>query len=376
MKWETRSFEECIQAVKTPFKLPKKQYKAEGRFPVVSQEAALINGFHDDEKHVFIVDSPVVIFGDHTQVLKYIDFSFVMGADGVKIFKPIKEINTKFFYYSLQTLMPGGTGYARHYKLLKKLSLTFPSLEEQESIVAKLDAVFEEVAELERSFDHELKVVKSLHPSFVDTCLDSATHDVSPTNFGDAGTFVRGPFGGSLKKSIFTDSGYAVYEQQHAINDHCDEFRYFVSPEKFKEMSRFAVKPSDLIMSCSGTFGKITLVPEGAPEGVINQALLKISPHENVDGRYLRHWMRSGHFQSTLSASVGGTALQNVPAVSEMKDFQVKIPDLRVQQKAVQQIDEFEEAFGQLIETVEKRRALLNDYRRSISMRILSGGSQ
>lgn len=165
MNWETRTFEECLQAVKTPFKLQKKQYKTEGRFPVVSQEAALVNGFHDDESHVFIVDSPVVIFGDHTQVLKYIDFSFVMGADGVKIFKPIKEINPKFFYYSLQTLMPSGTGYARHYKLLKKLSLTFPSLEEQERIVSKLDAVFEEVRELESNFEKRRELLNDYRRS-------------------------------------------------------------------------------------------------------------------------------------------------------------------------------------------------------------------
>lgn len=32
-------------------------------------------------------------------------------------------------------------------------------------------------------------------------------------------SFKRGPFGGDLKKSFFIKKGYAVYEQQHAINN-------------------------------------------------------------------------------------------------------------------------------------------------------------
>ena len=114
--WMSLPFEKCVQKVKTPFKLPKKEYLEQGRYPVVSQEAALISGYHDDANHLFNVGQPVVIFGDHTQVLKFIDFSFVMGADGVKILKPINDIDAKYFYYALTTLMPKGKGYARHYK--------------------------------------------------------------------------------------------------------------------------------------------------------------------------------------------------------------------------------------------------------------------
>ena len=75
--------------------------------------------------------------------------------------------------------------------------------------------------------------------------------------FSDVCTFVRGPFGGSLKKNIFKEEGYAVYEQQHAIYDQFENIRYFVDQAKFSEMSRFELFPGDLIMSCSGTMGKI-----------------------------------------------------------------------------------------------------------------------
>ena len=72
---------------------------------------------------VFKITKPVIVFGDHTRVLKYIDFDFVVGADGVKIIQPISKLNPRYLYYFLTLNIPKSTGYARHYKLLKKLSI-------------------------------------------------------------------------------------------------------------------------------------------------------------------------------------------------------------------------------------------------------------
>ena len=83
----------------------------------------------------------MIVFGDHTRVLKYIDFDFVIGADGVKILLPVDEIDSKFLYYFLTLSLPKDKGYARHYKFLLEILISFPPLEEQKQIVKKLDAV-------------------------------------------------------------------------------------------------------------------------------------------------------------------------------------------------------------------------------------------
>ena len=139
------AFEECLQKIKTPKKLPKKKYLEKGCFPVVAQEEALINGYTDDEKLLYKVKDSLIIFGDHTRHLKLVDFDFVLGADGAKLLKPIKDIDTKYFYYYLRAQMPNSTGYARHYKLLKKLSFLIPPLPVQKQIVEKLDAAFADI---------------------------------------------------------------------------------------------------------------------------------------------------------------------------------------------------------------------------------------
>ena len=74
----------------------------------------------------------------------------------------------------------------------------------------------------------------------------------------------RGPFGGALKKEIFVDDGFAVYEQQHAIYKDFENIRYFIKEEKYNELISFKIEAGDLIMSCSGTIGKVAVFPEDA----------------------------------------------------------------------------------------------------------------
>ena len=99
---------------------------------------------------------------------------------------------------------------------------------------------------------------------------------------GEICGFVRGPFGGSLKESSFVEDGFAVYEQQHAIYDQFNDIRYFIGDAKFKEMQRFELHRNDLIMSCSGTMGRVAIVPENFRRGIINQALLKLTPSPGI----------------------------------------------------------------------------------------------
>lgn len=157
---------------------------------------------------------------------------------------------------------------------------------------------------------------------------------------GDICGFVRGPFGGSLKKNIFKPVGYAVYEQQHAIYDQFDDIRYFIDEKKFNEMKRFELNSGDLIMSCSGTMGKIAIVPENIKKGIINQALLKLTPSKKISTVFLKLWMQSESFQESLKEYSGGAAIQNVASVAILKQIEIPLPPLPEQQRIVSILDE------------------------------------
>lgn len=144
---------------------------------------------------------------------------------------------------------------------------------------------------------------------------------------------VRGPFGGALKKEIFVEDGYAVYEQSHAINGNMSIFRYYITKDKFHELIRFAVYPNDIIMSCSGTMGKFSIIPENHKEGVINQALLKLSTKKGNDYKFIKLLLELPSNQEQLLSESAGGAIKNVASVGEIKEMSLCIPMLKEQRK-------------------------------------------
>lgn len=218
---------------------------------------------------------------------------------------------------------------------LKSIKLPVPPLEVQREIVRILDNFTFLTTELAA----ELAARQKQYEYYRDKLLTPKA-EIKTVELGEVCTFVRGPFGGALKKEIFKPHGYAVYEQQHAIYRTLD-FRYFIDKKKFDELKRFSIKPGDMIVSCSGTIGKTFIIPEDAPEGVINQALLKLTPHDELNVFYLQYF-----FENTISKELNGVArggaIKNVPSVSELKAIKIPVPSLDVQERLVQVLDNFD----------------------------------
>ncbi|MBU2578920.1 restriction endonuclease subunit S [Patescibacteria group bacterium] len=140
--WEENKFINCIE--KNPLKIkgiPREKYQSVGKFPIIDQSDKFIVGYIDNEDAVYKIDSPVIIFGDHTRIFKYVDFNFAIGADGTQIIIPNAKFFPKFFYFLMLNLKINNLGYSRHFKLLKIKKLIIPPLKTQQQIVAKLSAV-------------------------------------------------------------------------------------------------------------------------------------------------------------------------------------------------------------------------------------------
>ncbi|EDX82664.1 Type I restriction modification DNA specificity domain protein [Synechococcus sp. PCC 7335] len=156
----------------------------------------------------------------------------------------------------------------------------------------------------------------------------------------EKGAIRRGPFGGSLKKSMFVESGFKVYEQQNAIRDDFQIGHYFINDEKYKEMEGFSVKPRDLIISCAGTIGRIAIVPDSAEPGVINQALMRIRPDTNVIlVRYLKWLLESPTYQRDIFGKSAGSALKNLAAIGEIKKCKIPLPPIKEQRRIAAILD-------------------------------------
>lgn len=186
--------------------------------------------------------------------------------------------------------------------------------------------------------------------------------------------FRRGPFGGNLKKEFFIKEGFAVYEQYAPINDDCGQFRYFISEEKYLELSGFRVESGDFLISCSGTMGKITHVPIRAPAGVINQALLRIRVFEKyIDSNYFIKLFRSPEFQEKVLTKSGGGAIQNLAAVAELKQILLPLAPLAEQQQIAQKLDELLAQVDSLKTRLDAIPKILKRFRQSVLAAAVSG---
>ena len=124
-------------------KIPQNNFLKDGLYPIVSQESdSTINGWTNLDNP--IEDLPLIVFGDHTCVFKFVDFPFFRGADGTKILKFTNELNIKFAFSALRMAeITNKHQYERHFKYLKNLQIPLPPLKEQEQIVKIIDSIEE-----------------------------------------------------------------------------------------------------------------------------------------------------------------------------------------------------------------------------------------
>lgn len=164
-KWDILNFLDCLSSDKFEEKehLQQNKYPIKGKYPIVDQGAALIAGFTNNEELVHNEGLPVVIFGDHTRIFKYVDFPFVLGADGTKVLKPKEDrMDGKFFYFCLLQLDLPSKGYSRHFKYLKEKQIICPPLSEQRTIAAILSKIQHAIETQEKIVERAKELKKSL----------------------------------------------------------------------------------------------------------------------------------------------------------------------------------------------------------------------
>lgn len=146
--WVKISYKETVKKISlTNKKLKQKEYLKNGNIPIIDQGQELIGGYTNDESKIVECNLPSIVFGDHTKIVKLINFPFAPGADGTKVIEPKKHLNPKLLKYFTEVLALKikDKGYARHYQDIEKSLIPIPPLLEQKVIVAKIEQLFSEL---------------------------------------------------------------------------------------------------------------------------------------------------------------------------------------------------------------------------------------
>ncbi len=322
--------------------IPAKDIAQVGRFPVVDQGQEFIAGYCDDENKVIDFDLPLIIFGDHTRCFKFVDFPFVLGADGTKVLLPNKKLfDPRFYFFALLALELPSRGYNRHFKILKERSLPLPPLSEQKKIAHILSTVQWAIEAQERIIQTTTELKKALmHKLFTEGLRNEPQKQTEIGLVPESWEVVE------LGKVINLFAGYAFKSAegvpvsstqllrmgnlyQNTLDLNRSPIYY---PDSFADVhKRFVLNEGDLVMSLTGTSGKedygfTVRIPKTDKSLLLNQRVTRIDiTNHRLRKDFAHYFLLSRKFLDYLYPTSKGMKQANL-STNAMKKLQVVLP--------------------------------------------------
>lgn len=368
-----KPFEDCLEKVTYTTKIQRKDFLKSGDFPVVSQEVWDINGYWHNKSDVFTVNKPVILFGDHTKIIKYIDFDFVLGADGVKILQPKAFLDSRYFYYFLQSIELKSLWYARHYRLLRELNISLPPLSVQLDIVAQLDSAMAEIERLRSETEMALASTREVWESTLESVFAGGGEGWGEKRLGDIINFLNGF---AFKSTdVVESSNTQLIRMWNLYWNQLDlDRRAVFYPDNFAEKySRYLLEADDLIISLTWTTGKedywyTVRIPETTYNLLLNQRIAKIIIVDEAKTlkNYLLYFLLSRTFLDKLYETANWTRQANL-STDTMRELTFFFPkSLPEQSSIVTHLDAVRAETERLESLYTEKLASLDELRRSV----------
>lgn len=420
--WTYVPFIESIRKISlTNKKIKQADYLETGPIPVVDQGQSLIGGYTDRSELQIVPSEPVIIFGDHTRVVKYINFHFVAGAEGVKPFNVQPWFNPKFLFYFIQIADLPDKGYARHFQYLEKISLPLPPLPEQHRIVTKIEELFTQLdagvaslkkaqaqlkryrqAVLKAAFEGRLtqewreehkgeiesaekllekiveqqknqkkknpKIDYSVTPpqQLPDTWIWCSSNDIF--EFVTSGSRWWAKYY-SDEGALFIRIGNLTRDSISIILDNVQK----VTPQDVAEMKRTRLLENDILVSITADLGSIGLIPQGIGEAYINQHIALCRPVNRMNPKFIAWYFRSecGGNKQLLSFQRGAT--KKGLGLDDIKSVNIPLCSSMEQDLVVSEIERHFSQIDHLESTITTSLHQAESLRQSILKRAFEG---
>jgi len=400
--WKWLNFSDVFtNATSSKKKVKQKEYLNDGKYPIIDQGQDAIGGFFDDDKMVFEGDLPIIIFGDHTRCIKYVDYIFIQGADGVKVLAPkIDIVNPRFAYFMMINLELPDKGYSRHFKYLKNSKFPIPPLPEQQRIINRIESLFEKIDEAEtlinearegfekrkeailakafrgdltekwreendKHYDafNEIYALKSERLKKYNSLIESAKkkgikkpkinydfsyerNDTLPEGWVEAKldklVYFAGRIGWKgLKADEYVAEGpmlLSVYNLNYGDYVDFSEVNR-ITDERYVESPEIMVQNDDILLTKDGAgIGKLGYVKNLKEKATINGSLLLIRADNSMLPKYLYYFLKGPYMQQVVRERITGSTTPHL-FQRDIKNFVISIPPIEEQKEIVKVLD-------------------------------------
>ncbi len=395
--WEVVRFDKAVKTrgIKVG-KVKQSEYKSKGKYPIIDQGQNLISGYWDNEEDVYKGELPVIIFGDHTRIFKFIDFPFVCGADGTKVLIPnSKYYDPQFLFYCFLTLKIPSRGYNRHFSLLKEKYIPLPPIPEQKAIARVLKTIQGAIEATERVMVAAKELKKSLMRHLF-------TYGPVPVSERDRVRLKQteiGPIpedwevktiGSLIEEGILYKIEDGNHGEKHPKDkDFVKEGIPFVTVNclkngkvifdcaKFLEktwlgkLKKGIARPKDVLISHKGSIGETAIVPNTYKEIILSPQITfyRVKNHNKLLYHFLFYVLSNETTLKRFFAIAKAQSTRAYISITKQKNIPIPLPPLSVQQKIAQIL----KAVDDKIEAEEKKKKALQALFKTMLHHLMTG---
>lgn len=413
--WPSEDFEDVLVGDIPDYKKYKRrEILPNGKIPVIDQGIEPVAGYINDDKGKYSGDLPLIIFGDHTRIVKYIDFDFAVGADGTKLLKPKETLLEKFFYYYLRSVYIPSSGYSRHYKYLKEIRVPTPDKTIQKAIISKLDKLLPRVQiQINRLTKAKLYINRFKQTLLSDAFTGKLTEDwrlnnvhVEPAselvdrihneeniNFKlkkrkkvsfitskhevptwlnvklDNLVYIAARIGWrGLKAEEYTNEGPLLLSVPNLNYGEYINFEkvYHITRQRYDESPEIQLQENDILLVKDGAgIGKLGIVKNLPQEATVNSSLLVIRGGEAFIPEYLYYFLSGPALQSIVKLRITGSATPHL-FQRDIKEFMLALPPIEEQKEIVNIIRTYLATIDKVEDQIEKAETKIGKLTQSI----------
>lgn len=333
MKWFP--FAEVVTDVTSQFrKIQNSDFNDVGKYKIIDQGKGDVAGYTDDHSLVNFDSNPVIIFGDHTKIFKYVDFPIALGADGAKALRVDNEkANTLFVFRYLNSLKLPDAGYSRHFKFLKEVKIPLPPLDDQKRIAHLLGKVEGLIAQRKQHLQQLDTLLKSVFLEMfgIDRITDNNWPKVS---LGSKTQIVSGVTKG--KRYADQTMREVPYMRVANVQDgHLNLSEIKTIEVSEEEIERYQLRRGDLLLTEGGDpdkLGRGALWNDEIPGCIHQNHIFRVRTTDAsinpqflstlIGSKYGKSYFLKAAKQTTGIASINSTQLKSFPLIIPPIDLQ------------------------------------------------------